>query len=150
MSPESKQGNIIAMAPMHFDAMQGKACATINHGGDFMIANDSKMNDRQKVCVARQCLHRYIFIVCHTIHHFGRHLSADEVELVQFSCTQTLHWLWHRNSSKSLEAIRQRILQMLRICTPFMQKMFRIEQELEDNAILQNRRMKRARRATLK
>lgn len=86
------------------------------------------MNDREKMKTARQCLHRYIFIICHTIQHFGHHLTANEVKLVQNTCEETLQWMW-RGKAESLEDYRQRILVLLRICTPLMKRLFRAEQQ---------------------
>lgn len=147
MSPESKQ---IVVAQIHVDAVPQKGAVTENVSADFMVATGAKISDFQKICIARQCLHRYIFIICHTIHHFGYHLNGDEVELVEAACHQTLQWLWHCNLSKSLDALHQRILQLRKICTPYMQKMFHIDQRAEDGAKAQKRRLNRARRLTLK
>lgn len=89
--------------------------------------NDDKMNDNDKLKAARRSLHRYIFIVCHTIQHFGHHLVADELDLLQIACEQTLKWMWH-SQEKSLESYRQRITLLLQICTPLMQRLFLAEQ----------------------
>lgn len=88
-----------------------------------------EMNDPEKMRTAKQCLHRYIFIICHTIQHFGHHLTATELKLVQNACEQTLQWMW-RGEIKSLEDYRIRILQLLRICTPLMKRLFRAEQQI--------------------
>lgn len=90
--------------------------------------NDNKMNDVDKLKTARRSLHRYIFIVCHTIQHFGHHLIADELDLLQIACERTLKWMWH-SQEKSLESYSERITLLLRICTPLMQRLFQAEQQ---------------------
>lgn len=81
----------------------------------------------EKIRTTRQSLHRYIFVILHTIQHFGHHLTAMELKLVQNECEQTLQWMWH-SETKSLEDYRQKILQLRRICTPLMQQLFQAEQ----------------------
>lgn len=88
---------------------------------------NNKMNECEKMRAARQSLHRYIFTICHTIQHFGHHLTASEIHLLQSACEQTLHWMWHGNI-KSAENYRHRIVQLLQICTPLMQRLFQAEQ----------------------
>lgn len=90
--------------------------------------SDDNMNDCDKMRAARQSLHRYIFTICHTIQHFGHHLTASEVQLLQSACEQTLHWMWHGNI-RSAEDYRRRIRQLLHICTPLMQRLFQAEQK---------------------
>lgn len=110
------------IVPLNFKSL-GKACSSL-----FENHPDDKMNDREKMKRARQCLHRYIFIICHTIQHFGHHLTANELNLVQNTCENTLQWMW-RDNVKSLEDYRLRILQLLRICSPLMKRLFRAEQQ---------------------
>lgn len=98
------------------------------HYSSIFENSSHKMNDPEKIKTARQSLHRYIFIICHTIQHFGHHLTANELKLVQNACEQTLQWMW-RGEIKSLEDYRSRILHLLRICTPLMKRLFRAEQQ---------------------
>lgn len=91
-------------------------------------STNNEIVDPEKQRTARQSLHRYIFIICHTIQHFGHHLTANELDLVQNACEQTLHWMW-RSENKSLEDYRLRIIQLQRICTPLMKRLFRAEQQ---------------------
>lgn len=86
------------------------------------------MNDPEKQKTARQSLHRYIFIIYHTIQHFGHHLTANELKMVQNACEQTLQWMW-RGEIKSLEDYRLRIVQLTRICSPLMKRLFQAEQQ---------------------
>lgn len=86
------------------------------------------MNECEKIKSARQSLHRYIFIICHTTQHFGHNLTANERILVQSACEKTLQRMWHGNM-KSLEDYRSRISQLLKICSPLMQRLFQAEQQ---------------------
>lgn len=110
------------VAPFEFESLQ-KQCSSL-----FSKNLINENVDPEKQRTARQSLHRYIFIICHTIQHFGHHLTANEFNLVQSSCEQTLHWMW-RDEMKSLEDYRLRITQLLRICTPIMKRLFRAEQQ---------------------
>lgn len=110
------------VALLNFQSL-GKECSSL-----FANNPADKMNDREKMKTARQCLHRYIFIICHTIQHFGHHLTANELNLVQNICEETLQWMW-RGTAKSLEDYRQSIIILLRICTPLMKRLFRAEQQ---------------------
>lgn len=94
-------------------------------------AYDSADNDA-KLRTARRSLHRYIFVVCHTMQHFGHHLTANEFELVQTACEKTLRWMWS-DKQKSLESYQQRIKLMMQICGPFMERLFRAEQRSTDH-----------------
>lgn len=110
------------VVPLDFETL-GK------HYSSLFEESTNKMNDRDKMKTARQSLHRYIFIICHTIQHFGHHLTANEQILIHNACEKTLQWMWRRDI-KSLEDFRQRILQLLRTCTPIMkQLLFRAEQQ---------------------
>lgn len=110
------------VVPFEFDSLQ-KQCSSL-----FSKNSTNESIDPTKQRTARQSLHRYIFIICHTIQHFGHHLTASELYLVQSACEQTLHWMWH-DEAKSLEEYRLRITQLLRICTPLMKRLFRAEQQ---------------------
>lgn len=97
------------------------------YSGLFENSNQT-MNDRDKIKTARQSLHRYIFIICHTIQHFGHHLTANELISIQIACEKTLQWMW-RSKIKNSEDYRQQILKLLHICTPIMkQLLYRAEQ----------------------
>lgn len=87
--------------------------------------------DDEKMRIARRSLHRYIFVVGHTIQHFGHHLTASESVLVHTACDKTLQWLWNPRQ-KSLESYQLRIRQLQQICAPFMDRMFRAEQRHND------------------
>lgn len=111
------------VVPFEFDSLQ-RQCSSL-----FPKNGTNKINDPEKQRTARQSLHRYIFIICHTIQHFGHHLTANELDLVQSACEKTLHWLWN-DEIKSLEEYRLQITQLLRICTPLMKRLFRAEQKI--------------------
>lgn len=89
----------------------------------------NKMNDGIKVKTARHSLHRYIFVICHTTQHFGHHLAANELKLVQNACKETLQWMWC-SEMRSLEDYRLKIAQLLQICTPLMQRLFHAEKNI--------------------
>lgn len=95
------------------------------------ITTDAKSIDDEKMRIARRSLHRYIFVVGHTTQHFGHHLTANELVLVQVACEKTLQWLWSPRQ-KSLESYQLRIRQLQQICAPFMDRMFRAEKRLSD------------------
>lgn len=95
------------------------------------LNENNKMNECDKMRAARQSLHRYIFTIGHTIQHFGHHLTAAECQLLRCACEQTLHWMWH-GKIKSAEDYRRRIMQLLKICTPLMQRLFQAEQRGTD------------------
>lgn len=111
-----------SMVPLDFESFEQQ------YSNLFEESKANKMGDCKKMRTARQSLHRYIFIICHTTHHFGHHLTATERILVQNSCEKTLQWMW-RGEMKSLEEYRLRISQLLEICTPLMQRLFRAEQQ---------------------
>lgn len=111
------------VVPFEFDSLQ-RQCSSL-----FSKNGTNKIIDPEKQRTARQSLHRYIFIICHTIQHFGHHLTASELDLVQSACEKTLHWLWN-DKIKSLEEYRLQITQLLRICTPLMKRLFRAEQKI--------------------
>lgn len=90
--------------------------------------SSEKMNDWDKIKTARRSLHKYIFIICHTIQHFGHHLTANELVSMKNACEQTLHWMWH-DDTKTLGNHRQWIMQLLRICAPLMKRLFIAEQQ---------------------
>lgn len=112
------------IVPLNFESL-GKQYSSL-----FENNPADNMNDREKMKMARQCLHRYIFIICHTIQHFGHHLLDRELKLIRITCEETLKWMW-RSETKflSLEDYRQQILQLLRICTPLMKRLFHTEQQ---------------------
>lgn len=114
------------VVPFEFQSLQ-RQCSSL-----FSNHTTPDIDDPEKHRTARQSLHRYIFIICHTIQHFGHHLTANELDLVQSACEHTLHWMW-RDEHKSLQDYRLRIIQLLRICTPLMKRLFRAEQQ---NAIV--------------
>lgn len=109
------------VVPFEFESL--RQCSSL-----FSKKSTNEIVDPEKQRTARQSLHRYIFIICHTIQHFGHHLTANELDLVQNACEQTLHWMW-RDEIKSLEDYRLRIIQLQRICTPLMKRLFRAEQQ---------------------
>lgn len=110
------------IVPFSFDAF-GKHYSSI-----FEDQTTDKMNDLEKMkTTARQCLHRYIFIICHTIQHFGYNLAAEEIKLIRNTCDETLQWMWY--GDKTLEHYRQRIVKLLRICNPIMKQLFQVEQQ---------------------
>lgn len=90
--------------------------------------SNEKRNDMDTIKTARRSLHKYIFIICHIIQHFGHHLTANELILMKNACEQTLHWMWH-DDTKTLENYRQWILQLLRTCAPLMKRLFIAEQQ---------------------
>lgn len=110
------------VVPFEFESLQ-RQCSS-----PFSKNTINENIDPQKLRTARKSLHRYIFIICHTIHHFGHHLTANEFDHVQSSCEQTLQWMW-RDEMKSLEDYRLQITQLLRICAPIMKRLFRAEQQ---------------------
>lgn len=89
----------------------------------------NKIDDPEKIRIVRQSLHRYIFVICHTIQHFGHHLTATERKLVREACDQTLQSMW-RDEKKSLDDYRRGISQLLRICATPMQRLFQSEQRM--------------------
>lgn len=107
------------IVPMDFGSF-GKECSN--------IFDDPHQNEQEKIRIVRQSLHRYIFIICHTIQHFGHQLTSNEIILVENACEKTLQWMWHCET-KSLLDFRQHIIQLLRICTPLMKRLFRNEQQ---------------------
>lgn len=111
------------VVPFEFNSLQ-RQCSSL-----FSKNFNNGIDDPEKQRTARQSLHRYIFIICHTIQHFGHHLTANELDLVQSACEETLHWMWH-DEIKSLEDYRLQITQLLRICTPLMKRLFRVEQQM--------------------